>query len=125
MAFIFATLTVVAAWTSTKKARAPVLLNRQQTEEWKGWMQARPCHIPSAQGVRALNRHQEGPRARAGRAAADQGVEGLDGGAPQPYSCPQGSAWQAGVKTTLLRRQRPTQSDCSLIAADPLRKAPR
>ena len=42
LAFIFATLTVVAAWTSTKKARAPVLLNRQQTEEWKGWMQARP-----------------------------------------------------------------------------------
>ena len=45
MAFIFATLTLVAVWTSTKKGRAPVLLNRQQTEEWKGWMQARLCPL--------------------------------------------------------------------------------
>jgi hypothetical protein len=41
LAAVFGALTVVAAWTSTKKSRAVVLLNRQQTEEWKGWMQAR------------------------------------------------------------------------------------
>jgi len=44
LAFVFAALTLVAAWTSTAKARAVVLLNRQQTEEWKGWMQARAAH---------------------------------------------------------------------------------
>ncbi len=40
-AFIFLTLILVAGWTSTAKVKAAVLLNRQQTEEWKGWMQAR------------------------------------------------------------------------------------
>ena len=37
--FIFASLTLVAASYPLKKGRAPVLVNRQQTEEWKGWMQ--------------------------------------------------------------------------------------
>ena len=32
-------LVVVAGWTSTTKCKAAALLNRQQTEEWKGWMQ--------------------------------------------------------------------------------------
>lgn len=36
---VFAVLTGVAAVTSIKQAKAPVLLNRPQTEEWKGWMQ--------------------------------------------------------------------------------------
>lgn len=36
---VFAVLTAVAAVTSIRQAKAPVLLNRQQTEEWKGWMQ--------------------------------------------------------------------------------------
>ena len=40
-AFIFLALILVAGWTSTAKVKAAVLLNRQQTEEWKGWMQAR------------------------------------------------------------------------------------
>lgn len=36
---IFAVLTLVAGNYTMKKGRAPVLINRQQTEEWKGWMQ--------------------------------------------------------------------------------------
>lgn len=36
---VFAVLTGVAAVTSIRQAKAPVLLNRTQTEEWKGWMQ--------------------------------------------------------------------------------------
>mmetsp|Transcript_345 Transcript_345/g.993 ORF Transcript_345/g.993 Transcript_345/m.993 type:complete len:555 (+) Transcript_345:262-1926(+) len=39
LAFVFLTLVVVAGWTSTNKCRVASLLNRQQTEEWKGWMQ--------------------------------------------------------------------------------------
>lgn len=35
-------LTAVAAGYTLRAARAPVLLHRQQTEEWKGWMQVRP-----------------------------------------------------------------------------------
>ena len=37
--FIFLVLTLVAGSYSMKQGRAPVLINRQQTEEWKGWMQ--------------------------------------------------------------------------------------
>ncbi|BDA44067.1 probable O-acetyltransferase CAS1 [Coccomyxa sp. Obi] len=40
LSFIFIVLTIVAFWKSLKKYnRGPDLLNRQQTEEWKGWMQ--------------------------------------------------------------------------------------
>lgn len=38
--FLFVVLTLVAAGASAKPvSRGPVALNRQQTEEWKGWMQ--------------------------------------------------------------------------------------
>lgn len=37
--FLFLLLTSVAYGASRQTARAPVLLNRPQTEEWKGWMQ--------------------------------------------------------------------------------------
>lgn len=37
--FIFLVLTIVASSYSVKQGRAPTLINRQQTEEWKGWMQ--------------------------------------------------------------------------------------
>ena len=43
LGFIFLGLTMVAFCTSLKQCRAPVLLNRQQTEEWKGWMQVGLC----------------------------------------------------------------------------------
>ncbi|EIE25840.1 O-acetyltransferase-related protein, partial [Coccomyxa subellipsoidea C-169] len=39
LTFIFVTLTAVAAWKSMRKYKAPDMLNRWQTEEWKGWMQ--------------------------------------------------------------------------------------
>eukprot|EP00887_Chlorella_sp_A99_P001183 scaffold14.g1183.t1 len=39
--FLFVVLTAAAVGYSLKPARAPVLLHRTQTEEWKGWMQAR------------------------------------------------------------------------------------
>jgi N-acetylneuraminate 9-O-acetyltransferase len=39
MGFIFLTLTLVAFATSMHQTKAPQLLNRLQTEEWKGWMQ--------------------------------------------------------------------------------------
>lgn len=39
LGFIFLGLTLVALFTSLKQCRVAVLLNRQQTEEWKGWMQ--------------------------------------------------------------------------------------
>ena len=45
---IFLVLTVVAGWTSLKPCRTPMLLNRQQTEEWKGWMQASLSGVPTA-----------------------------------------------------------------------------
>ncbi|KAL3154843.1 hypothetical protein ABBQ38_011385 [Trebouxia sp. C0009 RCD-2024] len=39
LGFIFLALTLVAFFTSLKQCRVAALLNRQQTEEWKGWMQ--------------------------------------------------------------------------------------
>ena len=39
LGFLFLTLTLVAGITSLRAARAPLTLNRSQTEEWKGWMQ--------------------------------------------------------------------------------------
>ena len=41
LTFIFVVLTMVAAWKSMRKYKAPDMLNRWQTEEWKGWMQVR------------------------------------------------------------------------------------
>ena len=41
LAFLFLALTLAATVTSKSKVKAPLLLNRKQTEEWKGWMQAR------------------------------------------------------------------------------------
>lgn len=47
LGFIFLALTLVAFFTSLKPCRVAVLLNRQQTEEWKGWMQVtHPCLTP-------------------------------------------------------------------------------
>lgn len=40
-AFLFLILTCVAFGSSLQSIKVPVLLNRQQTEEWKGWMQVR------------------------------------------------------------------------------------
>ncbi|KAF8072744.1 RWA3 [Scenedesmus sp. PABB004] len=37
--FLFACLTAVAVGSSLQPVRTPLLLNRPQTEEWKGWMQ--------------------------------------------------------------------------------------
>lgn len=37
--FVFLVLTLVAFSTSLQPVRTPLLLNRPQTEEWKGWMQ--------------------------------------------------------------------------------------
>ena len=39
--FIFLILTIVAFSYTQRPARAAVAVNRQQTEEWKGWMQVR------------------------------------------------------------------------------------
>lgn len=46
LSFIFVTLTIVALWKSVKKYKTADLLNRQQTEEWKGWMQV--SHLPTS-----------------------------------------------------------------------------
>lgn len=37
--FLFLVLTLVAGGYTMQQSRHPVLINRQQTEEWKGWMQ--------------------------------------------------------------------------------------
>ena len=39
LGFLFLVLTLVALITSRNRVKAPLLLNRKQTEEWKGWMQ--------------------------------------------------------------------------------------
>lgn len=41
--FIFIVLTIVAFGTSLQTLSKPILLNRPQTEEWKGWMQVGGC----------------------------------------------------------------------------------
>ena len=41
LSFIFVVLTAVNVWKASRKYKAPDMLNRQQTDEWKGWMQAR------------------------------------------------------------------------------------
>ena len=41
LVFIFGVLTCVAFGSSLTAVKAPSLLNRSQTEEWKGWMQVR------------------------------------------------------------------------------------
>ena len=46
LGFIFVALTLVAGSTSVKPCTTPMLLNRQQTEEWKGWMQASVSGVP-------------------------------------------------------------------------------
>ena len=46
LGFIFLALTLVAFFTSLKQCRVAALLNRQQTEEWKGWMQASSLLLP-------------------------------------------------------------------------------
>lgn len=64
--FLFVILTCVAAGASLQTFKTPLLLNRPQTEEWKGWMQVGAG--PSSQ-----------PRARAApgaRGARDKGTTG-------------------------------------------------
>ena len=39
LSFIFIVLTAVNVWKASRKYKAPDMLNRQQTDEWKGWMQ--------------------------------------------------------------------------------------
>ena len=46
LVFLFCILTLVAWITGSKRGRVPMLLNRPQTEEWKGWMQVRSSILP-------------------------------------------------------------------------------
>ena len=49
LAFLFCILTLVAWLTGSKSGRGPMLLNRPQTEEWKGWMQVQRLMMPCSQ----------------------------------------------------------------------------
>lgn len=64
-AFIFLILTLVAIGTSMQVIKQPVLLARQQTEEWKGWMQV---------GRGWPREHELGVGSRKGRRAMGRGA---------------------------------------------------
>ena len=55
LGFLFLVLTLVAFCTSQRQARVATLLNRQQTEEWKGWMQVciRPLSMQTCKRCKA------------------------------------------------------------------------
>ena len=44
--FLFLILTIVAFATSMQPVKRELILNRPQTEEWKGWMQVRTAGWP-------------------------------------------------------------------------------